>query len=76
MNNLTGKFLTGPLVGLLLLILFSHTEAAGPGKIAVSSAHELATRAGIQVMQEGGNAFDAAVAVSAALAVVEPASSG
>ena len=48
----------------------------GPGRFAVSSAHELATQVGMDIMAEGGNAFDAAVAVSAALAVVEPASSG
>lgn len=47
-----------------------------PPGAAIASAHTLATEAGAQIIREGGNAFDAAVAVSATLSVVEPISSG
>jgi len=50
--------------------------ATHPPGAAIASGHRLATEAGLQIIREGGNAFDAAVAVSSTLGVVEPISSG
>ncbi len=50
--------------------------ATHPPGAAIASGHKLATEAGFEILAAGGNAFDAAVAVSSTLSVVEPISSG
>ena len=86
------RLVPGLLLGLLLVVAPSCARdvrpapaahagqtpvaAQSPPGNAVASAHALATEAGLQVMREGGNAFDAAIATSAVLSVVEPISSG
>ncbi|GKS75912.1 gamma-glutamyltransferase family protein [Acidovorax sp. SUPP950] len=55
-----------------------YTEKPGwaTQKFAVAAANPLATDAGYQVLQAGGSAIDAAIAVQMVLSLVEPQSSG
>lgn len=62
----------------LLLVVptaFAKPKLPAPDGACVT-AHPLATQACAEVLAEGGNAFDAAVAASATLGVVEPFCSG
>ncbi|WP_300432286.1 gamma-glutamyltransferase [uncultured Thalassolituus sp.] len=64
----------------LFLLTACTTQEPKPagfkGTAAIASAHPLATEAGMRILEQGGNAFDAAIAVAASLGVVEPYSAG
>ncbi len=77
MNRFLRSFCFFIVVSFFSLQSFSDTSESGPfTQAAIASANPLATQAGLDILKQGGNAFDAAIAVTATLAVVEPYSSG
>ncbi len=54
----------------------TKSETRRPGKSAIATTQPLITGIGYEILSQGGNAFDAAVAIAAALAVVEPHRNG
>lgn len=64
------------IISILLFANLANSYALDLPAAAIATAHPKATEAGHQILQMGGNAFDAAIAISASLAVVEPMSSG
>ncbi len=61
-----------PVIAFFLILLLSYSSFIKSESYAVATRHHLATDIGIKVLEDGGNAIDAAVAVAFALAVVNP----
>ena len=64
--------LKSPVIVFFIILLFFFSSFSKAESYAVATRHHLATDIGMKILEEGGNAIDAAVAVAFALAVVNP----
>ncbi len=63
------------IAGLIFAVVVGLSQAGLASRMVVT-AHPLASQAGLEVLQRGGSAIDAAVAAQMVLTLVEPQSSG
>ena len=72
-SQISVKFnLKHSIIAFFLILLFSNDSYLKSESYAVATRHHLATDIGMKILEDGGNAIDAAVAVAFALAVVNP----
>ena len=57
-------------------LFYSKRQSVYAKNGVVATSEGLAAQAGLEILKQGGNAIDAAIATAAALTVVEPTSNG
>ncbi|MEH6474894.1 MAG: gamma-glutamyltransferase family protein, partial [Sneathiella sp.] len=70
------KAITACSLFLILTAFSGNATAKTTGKFMIAAANPLAAQAGYKILEQGGNAVDAAIAVQLVLTLVEPQSSG